>query len=120
MLLSFTFTNNPSAAKKQLLLIEQKQPNNPEVLDSLAYFYQQTKNSKVAESYYQKAIILNPHSSQAKNNYAVFLCFKKHYSEAIKLFEQALENPNYLNAYLAKQNLKNCQKQARLAEFRQA
>src|SRR3989339_980307 len=106
--LAYLNEHDLSNAKTQLLLAEQKAPDNPEVLDSLAYFYQKTNDLQTAETYYQKAVTLNPSSALAKNNYAVFLCRQKRYSEAIYLLQKISQDPDYAKTNLAKKNLEIC------------
>jgi type IV pilus assembly protein PilF len=63
---------------------------------------------KEAEDGYRRAIQLAPGYSEAHNNYGLFLCRKKQYSEAMQEFEQAWKNPLYSTPEKALANAGQC------------
>lgn len=63
---------------------------------------------KEAEESYRRAIQLAPAYSEAHNNYGLFLCRKKQYSEAMREFEEAWKNPLYSTPEKALANAGQC------------
>jgi type IV pilus assembly protein PilF len=55
----------------------------------------QTGDYAAAEMSFQKALALNPQSSDIKHNYGFLLCKMKRPAEAMKLFASALADPAY-------------------------
>lgn len=66
-----------------------------------------------AEKHYRLSIEKNPDNSSAQNNYGVFLCDKKRYSEAVGRFDAALANPLYKTPAAAAENAGICLSKAR-------
>lgn len=95
-------------AKAKLLLAMQQDPNSPIVLDSMAYFIEQTGDSSKAKAFYLKAIDLKPENSELKNNYGAYLCRQKQYKKAIKYFLLAARDINYLYTAKAYENAGLC------------
>lgn len=95
-------------AKAKLLLALQQAPHSPIVLDALAYFWEVTGNSEEAKKYYAEAVDRAPHDGAALNNYGVFLCKQKQYSQAEKLLLKAANEENYLNTAKAYENAGLC------------
>lgn len=60
---------------------------------SLAFAYQQLGQFEKADRHYRRAVSLSPRDPDILNNYGVFLCSQGRGDEALKRFEQALENP---------------------------
>jgi len=81
-------------------------PNQPEVLDALAYAWLLRGDLKKSEAYYLRAI---RHDAGAAtfNNYASLLNRLKRYPEAEKTARKALADPRYPNQDLAFINLGN-------------
>lgn len=99
---------NPALAKPKLLLALQQAPDWPPALDAMAYYLETTGDSVAAEKYYQQALSISPKDGSANNNYGTFLCRAKRYPEALHTFEQAIADPNYLNAANAYENAGMC------------
>jgi type IV pilus assembly protein PilF len=55
----------------------------------------QTGDYAAAEASFQKALALNPQSSDIKHNYGFLLCKMKRPTEAMKMFASALADPGY-------------------------
>jgi type IV pilus assembly protein PilF len=55
----------------------------------------QTLDYAQSEASFQKALAINPSSSDVKHNYAVLLCKMKRPEQAMNLFGAALADPNY-------------------------
>jgi type IV pilus assembly protein PilF len=55
----------------------------------------QTGDYAAAEASFQKALSLNPQSSDTKHNYGFLLCKMKRPDEAMKMFASALADPGY-------------------------
>jgi len=81
-------------------------PNQPHVLDALAYAWVLRGDLARAESYYKKAL---QHGSSASiyNNYASLLNRLKRFTEAEDKARKALDDPRYPNQDLAFLNLGN-------------
>jgi type IV pilus assembly protein PilF len=65
------------------------------------------ENAK-AERNFRKAIQLDPKDSDARNNFGIFLCSQKRYSEAQAQFKAALGNPLYSTPQFAYANSGFC------------
>lgn len=61
----------------------------------LGLAYMELKEDGKAETYFKRAIDLDPDNSEARNNYGWFLCQRGQIDESIKQFMQALKNPLY-------------------------
>ena len=107
--LAYLKQGNTQAAKNKLLLALQQSPDDPLILDSMAYFFEITGEIKLADNYYLQAIKRAPKSGAAQNNYGVFLCRHKRYQESLNHFSLAVKDNNYLNTAQAYENAKLCQ-----------
>lgn len=95
-------------AKSKFLQAKQQAPKDPVVWYSMAYFYECIADFKRAQTYYQKAIALNPQSGCAHNNYGTFLYRQGKYQEALAHFKLAVQDEYYLDAAKADQNAAMC------------
>lgn len=95
-------------AKRKILLALEQAPNWPPAVDGMAYFYASTGRPKLAEEYYQRAIQVAGESGDVENNYGVFLCQTKRYEDAIKRFQLAVKDKNYVNVAQAFENAGVC------------
>ena len=60
-----------------------------------ALIYAELREDKQAESYFERALRINPLDSDANNNFGRYLCDRKRTDEGIKYFLAALRNPLY-------------------------
>ena len=86
--------------KNTIALDEVKQaiaadPNWFELYNMRGLIHMQASELALADASFQKALSINPGSSEVKHNYAVLLCKLKRVPEAIALFRSALANPAY-------------------------
>lgn len=75
---------------------------------SMAFYLEKTGNANAAKAYYKKAISVEPHSGEAKNNYGTFLCRAGQYLKAIHYFVAATNEPTYLDDAGAFENAGAC------------
>ncbi len=91
---------------KQAIQID---PNWFEPYGMRGLIFMQTGDQGQAEASFQKALSINPGSSDIKHNYAVLLCRMKRPAEAVKLFATALADPAYAQRARTWQEQANCQ-----------
>lgn len=91
---------------KQAIQID---PNWFEPYGMRGLIFMQTGDHAPAEASFQKALAMNPGSSDIKHNYAVLLCRMKRPAEAMKLFAAALTDPAYAQRARTWQEQANCQ-----------
>jgi len=91
-------------AFQELIQSDEIRPDQPEVLDALAYAWLLRGDTKKAESFYLRAIRLHA-GAATYNNYANLLNRMKRYKKAEKAARQALDDPRYPNQDLAFINL---------------
>ncbi|MDQ6962880.1 MAG: tetratricopeptide repeat protein [Mariprofundaceae bacterium] len=91
-------------AFKELLIAEEFSPQRADILDALGYAWSLHGNLKKAEAYYVRAIKYDA-SAATYNNYGGLLLKQGHPKEAEKQFRKALEDPRYVNSFLAYINL---------------
>ena len=106
--LAYLEKNDMSRAKKTLLLAKREAPQEPSVWYGMGYFLERTGELKAAEEHYRVALGLNANAGPALNNYGTFLCRQRRYAEALKAFEQAVADPNYLEPAVAYENAGLC------------
>lgn len=75
---------------------------------AMAYFYQQQGQTQQAQQAYLTAIQLDPQQGDSHNNYGVFLCSQRLFTQAYSQFEQALTSNNYYNQADTYENLVLC------------
>lgn len=88
----------------ELIQADNIQPNQPKVLDALAYAWRLRGDLEKAEKYYQKALRAGSRAA-THNNYANLLVQMKRYKQAERHARKALEDPRYPNQHLAFLNL---------------
>lgn len=108
----------------ELMESDTLRPDQPEVLDALAYAWLMRGDMEKSESYYLKAL-QHGGGAATRNNYASLLNRLKRYSEAEKAARSALNDPRYPNQDLAFINLGNAlagqnNHAAAIAAFKQA
>ncbi len=77
---------------KQALQID---PNFAEAHDMLALVYMVLGEKQLAQASFQRALQLEPTSSEINNNYGWFLCQNGQFKESLPYFDKALQNPLY-------------------------
>ena len=86
--------------KSSIALDEVKQaiaadPNWFESYNMRGLIYMRTNEFALADTSFQKALSINPASSEVKHNYGVLLCKQNRVPEALAMFSAALSNPAY-------------------------
>ena len=102
---------NWEAAKRNLQLAYDIDPNNADVYEAFALVYQSTGEYELAEENFKKALSVNPQFSRARNNYAAFLFSQQRYKEAAKQLEIVVKDSLYSGRPLAFVNLGLCRVQ---------
>ena len=82
-------------ARDKLRKAVAQNPDNPVAHHYFAEFHRRTGKLDKAEKHFQRALELTPNETALLNNYGVFLCDKKDYGEALKLFFRVLDDPVY-------------------------
>ena len=82
-------------ALEELTMASQIFPRYAPAFFMLGLVYMDLKEDDAAERAFQKAISLDPESSEAYNNYGWFLCQRGRIDDALKQFMTALKNPRY-------------------------
>ncbi|OGT77110.1 MAG: hypothetical protein A3G71_05915 [Gammaproteobacteria bacterium RIFCSPLOWO2_12_FULL_38_14] len=82
-------------AYRKLQLAVTQAPSDPESLSAMAYYYEYLGENEKARRWYRRAISQAP-GGKTYNNYAVFLCKQKEYQHAMRAFDEAFKDPNYL------------------------
>jgi type IV pilus assembly protein PilF len=80
--------------------------------NALGLVYMELKEDSKAESNFRQAIRLDPSSSEAKNNYGLFLCQRGRENEGIRQLLEALKNPLYPTPDVAYKNAGLCARKA--------
>ncbi len=80
--------------------------------NALGLVYMELKEDGKAENNFRQAIRLDPSSSEAKNNYGLFLCQRGRETEGIRQLLEALKNPLYPTPDLAYKNAGLCARKA--------
>jgi len=83
-------------------------PNFPDTFGLLGLIYMDMNERSDAEANFQKAMRLDPGSSELANNYAWFLCQTGRERESIPYFDRALRDPLYTTPARAAQNAGSC------------
>lgn len=99
---------NWEAAKRNLKLATQINPNYPGVYEAFALVYQSTGEYDLAEENFKKAISLDSNFSRCRNNYAAFLYSQERYKEAEKQLDYVVEDSLYSGRPNAFVNLGLC------------
>src|SRR3990167_2753508 len=95
-------------AKQKLLNALEQAPQLPESWYSMAYFKETTGNSTEAKKYYLKSVALAPKRGDVLNNYGTYLCRTGNYQDAIRYFQGATQDPDYLDVASACENAGLC------------
>jgi type IV pilus assembly protein PilF len=102
---------NWEAAKRNLQLAYDIDPNNAEVHEAFALVYQSTGEYELAEENFKKAIKIDRNFSRARNNYAAFLFSQERYREAEGQLNYVVKDTLYSARPRAFVNLGLCRQQ---------
>jgi type IV pilus assembly protein PilF len=80
--------------------------------NALGLVYMELKEDTKAEKNFRQAIRIDPSSSEAKNNYGMFLCRRGREQEGIRQLLEALKNPLYATPDVAYKNAGLCARKA--------
>ena len=102
---------NWEAAKRNLKIAYDIDPNNAQVHEAFALVYQSTGEYELAEENFKTAIKLDRNFSRARNNYAAFLFTQQRYKEAEEQLVYVVKDSLYTGRPLAFVNLGLCRVQ---------
>ncbi len=102
---------NWEAAKRNLKLAYEIDPNNAYVYEAFALVYQSTGEYELAEENFKMALKIDPNFPRARNNFAAFLFSQQRYKEAAKQLELVIKDSLYTGRPLAFVNLGLCRLQ---------
>jgi type IV pilus assembly protein PilF len=83
-------------------------PRSPVANYVMALLKTRLKELDDAERYYKRALDANPKYSEARHYYAVYLCGRGSYGEALQHFDQVLSDPLYSGTSLAYAHAGEC------------
>ena len=90
---NYISTGDYQLADEKLKKAFKQDPNSSVARWTYAILQEQLNQPEVAETYYKKAIAINPNDSRGHNVYASFLCRNDKYQKATEHFNKALSNP---------------------------
>ena len=102
---------NWEAAKRNLKLAYEMDPNSAEDYEAYALVYQSTGEYELAEENFKKALKIDPKFSRARNNFAAFLFSQQRYEEAEEQLELVIKDTLYSGRPRAFVNLGLCRVQ---------
>lgn len=94
-------------ALEKIQLAMQQAPHDTLVIDTAAYYYEKTGEIDKANQYFAGALLLNPHSNVARNNYGAFLCRNGMDTSALWYFRATEQQPS-ATTRLARANRAYC------------
>jgi type IV pilus assembly protein PilF len=106
--LSYLENGNYEQAKFNLEKALAFSPERADVNYSLGYYYQTVGEMAIAETYYLKAIDLEPQNPNTLNNYGTFLCNVGQLDKAADYFKRAIAISKYTRAADSYENLAIC------------
>lgn len=83
-------------------------PKSAQANYAFAYYLQKTGELNLADTYYQKAISIEPNNGDTRNNYGVFLCEQQKYAQAQEQFLYATQITDYIRSASTYENLAIC------------
>lgn len=96
-------------AKQNLVKAYEHDPDMPDVLYGLGYYYQAVYEYDKADRYYQLALDESPRNPDYLNAYGAFLCeSKKEYAKGVDYFLKAISQPDYTSVGEAYENAGFC------------
>lgn len=99
---------NLNEAKNKLDRALEQNPRSAQANFFAGLLYDRLGENKKSDSYYSRAVDLDPKNSEILNGYAVFLCRKGDRDKGEKLALEAAENPLYKTPEVALTNAGNC------------
>jgi len=78
---------------------------------TLALTHEQLGNNRLATEHYSEAIKVEPNNLNARNAYAVFLCRRRHFDDAVKQFDKGLNISGNDSPYVLLTNAGACMTQ---------
>jgi type IV pilus assembly protein PilF len=109
---SYLTRNQLDIAKQELDRALELDSDNTQSHNLMALLQIRMRDNDKAEYHFRKSISEMPENSDARNNYAVFLCERGRYDEADEQFRTALKNPLYRNPEQANLNAGTCRLKA--------
>ncbi|MBN9231987.1 MAG: type IV pilus biogenesis/stability protein PilW [Legionella sp.] len=106
--LEYLRQGNYPRAKAKLLAAQQQDDKSPDTSSALAYYFEQTKELKKAQTFYLKALHLGGSGGAQLNNYGAFLCRQGQFDRAQQYFRKAIADVNYINTASAWENAGLC------------
>ncbi|MDO6691815.1 type IV pilus biogenesis/stability protein PilW [Aliiglaciecola sp. 3_MG-2023] len=106
--LTYLKNGNYSQAKFNLDKALKFAPRLADAHFSMAYYYQQVDEDKLADEAYQKALAFDPKNPDIANSYGAFLCENGQYTEAKSYFLKAVNSSNYISTAETYENLALC------------
>lgn len=97
--------NRYTEALNELELAKNADKCDPEIYNLFGLVYMGKNEYSKAEENLNEAIKLDPNFSEAYNNLGSLKMLQGKYNEAIEYFNKALENPYYVNSFIARTNL---------------
>ena len=101
----FIKENKNTEALRELELAKKTNKCDPEIYNLFGLVYMGKQEYAKAEKNLKRAIELKPNFSGAYNNLGALMLLEKRYKKAIYYFKKALQNPYYINSYIALTNL---------------
>ena len=101
--------NKLEIAKENLLLAQEKDPNNAQVHNAFAFLYEKLNDYDKAEEQYENALDLTPNDWSVQNNFGRFLCERGEYEQGMALLTQAISTQLNDRQWLALTNAGRCQ-----------
>lgn len=86
-------------------------PDNADAQHFIAELYHQIGKTSLASKHFERAMELDPDNSMLKNNYGVFLCEQKKFTESRKLFTEVANDPLYTQKGSLHENIGLCAKE---------
>jgi type IV pilus assembly protein PilF len=108
--LDYLHDGETALAHDKMMLALQQAPNDPLVLDAVAYYYEKSGDIKTANDYFFKALTIAPASGTVRDNYGAFLCRNGYNEAAIEYFLQAAHARDYSGAARSYANARYCAK----------
>lgn len=106
--LTYLKNNNFSQAKFNLDRALEFEPRSGEANYAMAYYYQQVKETELANDYFEKALSYSGDDPDILNSYGAFLCSQNKYSEAKKYFLKAVDSERYVGTAQTYENIALC------------